>query len=87
MDGIDTVKYNDNPAEELSLRVVRKIAEREGKSPTELTPSLHSVIDPDALDSLFNTAHIDGREASIRFTYCGYDVCVRSDGEITVVAT
>lgn len=71
---------------ELGVRIVTEIADREGVDPTTLSPPLHDVIDPDALDALFTstaTTHRDG-EASVSFTYKGYDITVDSDGELTV---
>lgn len=68
----------------LSTDIIKAIADREGTSPTRLSPPLHSVIDPDALNALFQpTVSSDRqREGSVRFTYCGYKVEVDSSGNI-----
>lgn len=69
-----------------SLEVLERIAELEGTDPIELTPPLYAAVDPDALDSLFHSATADESNPSgrVSFSYCGYDVTVRSDGEVSV---
>lgn len=73
--------------EKPSLTVIDRIAALEETDPVELPP-LYDAIDPEALDSLVDPpATDDSRTAStVRFAYCGYDVRVRSDGEIMVEA-
>lgn len=68
-----------------SFTVVERIAELEGTTPGELSPPLYSAIDPEALDSLFApTARSSRTEGQLSFTYCGYEVDVRSTGEVSV---
>jgi hypothetical protein len=65
-----------------SLRVVRSVAEAEGVDPTDIEPVLAEVVDPQALDALF-----DGREGTtghVYFGFKGYDVTVRSDGTVEI---
>ncbi|MFC7213557.1 HalOD1 output domain-containing protein [Saliphagus sp. GCM10025334] len=84
-DGITTVADEFSPTKP-SLAIAARIAAREGTSPESLSPPLYSVIDPEALDSLFD-ASASGRpdpRGQVTFTYCGYEVCVDSGGEITV---
>lgn len=69
--------------EKPSLTVIDRIAELEGEDPAELSPPLYASIDPQALDSLFRSSNA-GESQTVQFTYLGYDVCVRSDGTITV---
>lgn len=61
------------------------VAERKGVDPIELTPPLHSVIDPDALEPLFS----EGKSGFVRvqFTYDGFDVSIEGDenAEIEIV--
>lgn len=70
----------DQPSE----RIVTAVASLTDTDPLELTP-LYEAVDPDALDSLFAHAAVaeDGHE--LWFSYEGFDVGVRSDGEIRVV--
>lgn len=72
--------------ESVSQGVVEVIADREGTSPGELRPTLHSVIDPEALNSLVHSmsTHESRSQGRISFTYCGYEVCVYSNSEIAV---
>lgn len=63
----------------VSDRVVAAIADRESVNPCDLEPRLYDVIDPDALDTLFRSAGMTGEVA---FTYRGYEITVRSDGEL-----
>lgn len=64
----------------LTTTIVEKVADREGVAATELRPPLYEIINPDALDEIFN-ARDGGR---VEFTYCGYDIVARSDGEVRV---
>ncbi|PGF14645.1 hypothetical protein CP556_20700 [Natrinema sp. CBA1119] len=77
--------HQEQSTPNLGTKIVEEIANREGTSPTQLSPPLHSVIDPDALNSLFQStasASLE-REGSISFTYCGYNVHVDSNANIT----
>lgn len=70
----------------VSTTVIETVAARENVNPIELNPSLYEVVDPDALDALFapsrtGTARLGGR---IEFSYCGYELVVRGDGNVTV---
>jgi len=68
------------------VRVVTEIADREGVDPVELTPRLHSVIDSEALDSLFQpTPKRDGESGFVEFQYQGYQVRVDASGDVEVV--
>lgn len=73
-----------------SQAVVEALADAEGVSPAELSPPeyepLHTVIDVEALDSLFES-RVDGRprsDGSVSFQYCGYTVRVDAEGEVTL---
>ncbi|PSP79686.1 hypothetical protein BRC81_04080 [Halobacteriales archaeon QS_1_68_20] len=68
-------------AERASTKIAVEIAASEGVDPTELTPRLGEVVDPDAIDALFAGGGIDGELA---FTYCDHRVVVRGGDEITV---
>lgn len=67
-----------------SLRVLEKIADREGVSLTALELPLYNVVDPVALDRLFEPTATDDsvRNAHISFRYQGYDVAVFSNGAV-----
>lgn len=72
--------------ESTTQAVLEAVAGREGTDPTELEPSLHDVVDPDALNALFEST-ASGRPRSngfVEFTYCGYEVTVRADGRVLV---
>lgn len=73
---------------ELGVRIVTEVAAREGVDPAALTPPLHDVIDPDALDALFASTPTNRRngQASVSFTYNGYRVTVTGQGEISVTS-
>ena len=63
------------------IRVVEAVADAAGVDPFELTRPLGDVIDVDALARLVSQS-----QQPIRITFCyeGYDVTVRSDGQISV---
>jgi hypothetical protein len=63
----------------LSDAVLREVAEAEGVSPEALNPPLFDVVDPDALDSVFNAE--TGR---VSFEYHGYWVTVDHAGSVSV---
>ena len=69
-------------ADEPSVAVVLAVAAREGVDPTDLSPPLNDVVDPDALDAIF--AETDARGGSLSFTYHGYSVEIHSDGRVHV---
>lgn len=87
MQGITTPSSDEQSNEKPSRTIINQIADLEGTSPTELTPPLYSVVDPDALDSLFHSSTSDKSETSgqVRFRYNGYVVCVQSNDEISIV--
>ena len=68
---------------EPSIAVVEAVAAREGVDPRVLDPPLNDVVDGDALDSLF-AEDLAGAEASVRFTFCDYEVTVDGDGDVVV---
>lgn len=68
----------------ISYGVVNEVAQAKGVEPAELRP-LHDVIDPDALESLFDET--DGarlREGHVSFSYEGFLVHIEDDGSIAV---
>ena len=69
-----------------SVRVVQRVAEYEGVEPTALTPPLYTVIDTDALDSLYRRAEQAASTSDVRieFSYREHVVCIDRDGEIHV---
>ncbi|WP_227373694.1 HalOD1 output domain-containing protein [Haladaptatus halobius] len=73
--------------ERLSLRVVRAIAEYEETDPTEIRPVLYDIIDPDALDSLFEETQNGNARARghVAFDYGRREVIVYSDGRVELV--
>jgi hypothetical protein len=74
------------PESSISYGVVTEVSRAKGVAPDELRP-LHDVVDPDALEALFDRS--DGESflnGHVSFTYEGYIVEVRSD-EISVRAT
>ena len=68
----------------LSEKVVETVAEREGVDPVDLGPRLYRAVDPDALDQLFSSSQRTDADLVVSFTYSGYEVVVRSDGELLV---
>lgn len=72
----------------VSREIVESVADQEGCSPTELEPLLSTVIDPDALDSIFSpTGGGPPSQGHVAFVYHGYLVRVWADGEISVEET
>ena len=74
----------------VSQAIVEAVADREGVDVTELEPPrfdpLYTVVDPEALDSLFAPTHggeTRGR-GTVTFDYEGYAITVYSDGRIDI---
>lgn len=61
--------------------VIEAIADAEETDPTELTPPLFEVIDPDALDNLFARNQALGK---VIFNYKSYEVRVFPDGYVSI---
>lgn len=71
----------------VSRTVVEAVAEAEGVDPLEITSSLYEVIDPDALDRIFDATPTAGRmEGRVTFRYSGYEVTVCGDGYVSVAS-
>ena len=70
----------------LSSRLVTTLADAKGVDPTELSPPLYDVIDPEALDSLFRpTQNGNGRSyGEITFRHGDFEVTVDSEGSVDV---
>jgi hypothetical protein len=66
----------------VSSAVVCAVAAVSDTEVTALDP-LYDVIDPDALDAAISSLDEDAG-GYITFTYAGYEVLVRSDGQITL---
>ncbi|WP_436927817.1 HalOD1 output domain-containing protein [Halosimplex amylolyticum] len=67
----------DEIGEEPAEAVVIAVAEVTGQSPLEMEP-LPEVIDPDALNSLFDGERDQLSSVSVTFDYCGQRVTVTS---------
>lgn len=79
---METARAPLSTDDSVSRSVVETIAEVEGVSPTELTPPLYEVVDPEALDDLF-AASSPGR---VEFSYKSYEVTVDGDGVVEVAS-
>ncbi|MFB6164770.1 MAG: HalOD1 output domain-containing protein [Haloarculaceae archaeon] len=68
----------------LSYAIVTQVAEAKGIEPEELRP-LHDVVDPDALESLFDDANGSAlRDGFVSFAYEGFVVTVDDEQSIDV---
>lgn len=99
-DGEQPLTYEMSADESFSegvIAAVSRVSELDAipESPSESDRSqalepLYTALDPDALDALFRNCGSDGETARsdgrIEFSYHGYEVTARSDGEISVEA-
>ncbi|WP_324663839.1 HalOD1 output domain-containing protein [Haloarcula sediminis] len=67
---------------DIETSIARKVASREGTSPTALRP-LYEVIDTDALRRVMDSTG----DVRVEFTYSGYAVAVTGDGSIHLDAS
>lgn len=75
--------HTANGPSDLGTSVVMAIAECLDVDPLELTPPLNEILDPDALDSLFDSVD-DNAETSLTFSEWGCTITVHSNGRILV---
>ncbi|WP_436926970.1 HalOD1 output domain-containing protein [Halosimplex amylolyticum] len=68
----------DNPS--VSEAVIDVVAALEGIPPTELTPPLYDVVDPEALEMFAEKVSL----GKVMFNYNGYEVSVHADGYVAV---
>jgi hypothetical protein len=71
--------------ETVSEGVISAVAQKEGVAEHSLTPPLYEVIDPDALDALYD--HQTRKQEpfpTVKFRYNGYNVIVNAPEEIEV---
>lgn len=78
----ESVTYEADPGEPISIGIVRAVAVLENTDPMELPP-LYQVLDPEALDALVESN--PGPPKRIEFDYYGYEVIVREGDHVTVV--
>lgn len=68
----------------LTVKVVEKVAEHENVEPAELPP-LTDVINPDALDVLFDTINNPNvTDAHLSFNYSGYTIHVYANHSVHI---
>ncbi|SEG58790.1 HalOD1 output domain-containing protein [Halobellus limi] len=78
-DGSTVYRTRRDPDASATVSVVRAVAEVEDVTPGDL-PVLGDVIDPEALDGVFEGDQRVGRStARLSFDYCGYTVTVTDD--------
>lgn len=68
-----------------SYQVVNAVAEKSGKSASELEPLYYS-INPDALNSIFSGPDSQTID-QLQFAYSGYQITVNGDGSVNVATT
>ncbi|RKD88073.1 HalOD1 output domain-containing protein [Halopiger aswanensis] len=68
----------------ISFSVIAAVAAYEGVEPEEIRAPLHSAVDPEALDTLFQSADGGQGAVSVEFTYNGYRIQVDGPDAITV---
>ena len=65
----------------VSRAVIDAVAAVEDTPPTELTPPLYDVVDPEALDNVFAGKATLGK---VVFNYNSYEISVDADGYVAV---
>lgn len=66
----------------LSEAILQEVAECEEVPPEELNPPLYDVIDPDAIDAIFQ-----GDTGHVSFEHQGYFVTVSHSGDVSLEQT
>lgn len=78
---MSTSTLDHNPPRNVAEKIIDTISNAEGEAPTELTPPLYDAVDPEALDAVAESMDPEG---TIAFEYCGHEVRVSGDGEISI---
>ena len=78
MSQIQTVEAD---TQSVSRAVIDAVAAVEDTPPTELTPPLYDVVDPEALDNVFAGKATLGK---VVFNYNSYEISVDADGYVAV---
>ena len=78
-------ELQDSNEQSISRTIVEAIADAEGVAPTELDTRLYDVIEPEALNELFQQ-QADGpvTDGTVSFTFHGYKVTVHSDSSVEI---
>lgn len=72
-------------SEQLSETILRAVADAEGLAPAALDTPLYESINPEALDRLFRSPNRQRvRTGCVQFEYCGYEVEIHADGQLTL---
>lgn len=80
-----TLQFTPEPHQSVSTEIVMGVARASGIDPMQLHQSLHEVINPNALDTLFQpTAGTTRSHGTVWFSFHGYHVAVEADGTITL---
>lgn len=85
MQAAQAVESQDRNEQPISRIIVETIAEAKGVAPAELDPRLYDVIEPEALNELFQ--HQEDGPATVgfvSFTFHGYTVTVHSDATVEI---
>lgn len=71
----------------VSVDIIQTIAEQKGVDPDALPP-LYDYINPDALDSLFESTQATNRHSGhLKFSYAGHLITVSFDQDRTIIVT
>jgi len=71
---------------ELSEEIVERVAEAEGTEPSELEKPLFDVVDPDSLDTIFESMQSGPTRdvGQLEFEYHGYQVIATAEGGVSL---
>lgn len=85
MTAVQAASRREESEPDVTEKIIEAVAGAEGVTPDELDACLYDVIDPDALNALFQQGD-DGpaTEGSVSFGFHGYTVTVSSDFAVEV---
>jgi hypothetical protein len=85
--GVERASYDPEAGESLVVTIADAVARAEGVSVENLRPRVFDVVDPDALERLFDPASETDLEAEVSFQMAGHTVVVRNTGDVLVTQT
>jgi hypothetical protein len=82
--GVERASYDPETGESLVVTIADAVARAEGVSVEDRGARVFDVVDPDALERLFDPASETDLEAEVSFRLAGYTVVVRNTGDVLV---
>lgn len=78
------VRRRNDDETPVSVTVIEALADARGVNPVDVERPLYDVVDPEALDRLFDRPGGDGIDGRVVFSFDAHEVTVTASGEVLV---